>query len=225
MRVTIAPAIALVALASILMLGSTRTASAVEYGTVSLAWTAPGDDSLVGTATAYDLRYFTIPINLGNFFSATKVSPGPIPLSSGKAQSIVIHYLVPGAWYYFAIRTVDDVGNWSGISNIVHVQASYALAVGDATELNFSNPYPNPSRSSASFSIGLPTASAVQVEAFDITGRHVRTLVNSSEQQAGHQTLVWDLRDDGGRALGSGVYLVRARVGGQTFIRRVTVGR
>jgi hypothetical protein len=225
LRVSIAPAIALAALASALLIGWSRPASAVEYGTVNLAWTAPGDDSLVGTATAYDLRYFTIPINLGNFFSATKVSPGPTPLSAGKAQSTTVHGLVPGAWYYFAIRTVDDVGNWSGISNIVRVQASYPLGVGDATELSFSNPYPNPSRASASFSIGLPAASAVDIEAFDVTGRHVRTLMNSSEQQAGHQTLVWDLRDDGGRPLGSGMYLVRARVGGQTFIRRVTVGR
>jgi hypothetical protein len=225
LRASSAPIVVGLLLAALSVLAPARPARAVEYGTLTLTWTAPGDDSLTGTATAYDLRYFTIPINSANFFSAFKVSSVPVPLVSGKTQNITVHGLNPGTWYYFAIRTVDDAGNWSVISNVVHAQASYPVGVGEGlAELDFSNPFPNPARGAASFALSLPAAGAVDVQAYDVTGRHVRTLMDGS-QPAGHQTLVWDLRDDGGRPLGAGVYLVRARLGDRTFVRRVLVGR
>jgi flagellar hook assembly protein FlgD len=72
--------------------------------------------------------------------------------------------------------------------------------------------------------MGVPQAADVSVEAYDVAGRHVRTLA-TGEHEAGENTLVWDLRDDDGRALGTGVYLVRARIGDQNFTRRVIVQR
>lgn len=225
MRASSAPIVVGLLLATLSVLAPARPAHAVEYGTITLAWTAPGDDSLVGTATAYDLRYFTIPINSANFFSAFKVNSVPTPVVAGKTQNITVRGLNPGTWYYFAIRTVDDAGNWSVISNVVHAQASYAVGVGDgAAELDFSTPFPNPARGATSFALSLPAAATVDVQAFDVTGRRVRTLMDHP-QPAGHQTLVWDLRDDGGRPLGAGVYLVRARLGERTFVRRVLVER
>ena len=194
-------------------------------GTVTLTWTAPGDDSLSGTATAYDLRYFPLPISLANFQTAFRVSPEPVPLAPGRAQTNTVRGLTPGSYYYFAIRTVDDAGNWSALSNVPRLQATYTLAVGDAPpELDFSPPFPNPSRVLASFAIALPSTMETSIEAFDITGRHVRTLA-TGEHAAGRGTIMWDLRDDGGRLLGAGLYLVRARIGARVFIRRVTVTR
>jgi hypothetical protein len=194
-------------------------------GTVTLTWTAPGDDSLMGTATAYDLRYSTTLINAANFSSASRVSPEPVPLASGRQQTDTVHGLTPGTYYYFAIRTVDDAGNWSALSNVPQVLAAYNLAVGDAPiELAFSTPYPNPARALASFALALPSASETSIEAFDAAGRRVRTLA-SGVLAAGRQTIAWDLRDDAGRQLGSGLYLVRARIGTQVFIRRVMVTR
>jgi hypothetical protein len=194
-------------------------------GTVTLSWTAPGDDSLMGTATAYDLRYSTAVMTAANFALAYRVSPEPVPLASGRPQTDTVHGLVPGTYYYFAIRTVDDAGNWSALSNVVRVLAAYDLAVGDAPiELAFSTPYPNPARALASFSLALPSASETSIEAFDAAGRRVRTLTNGV-LAAGRQTIAWDLRDDAGRPLGSGLYLVRARIGTRVFVRRVTVTR
>ncbi len=224
MRASFAPVVGLL-LSSLVFLAPARPARATEYGTITLTWTAPGDDSLTGTATAYDLRYFTIPISPTNFYSAFKVTSVPTPTTPGKQQSLTVHGLNPGTWYYFAIRTVDDAGNWSAVSNVLHAQASYPLAVGDgAPELAFSEPFPNPARGVASFTLALPGESEVEVRAYDITGRHVRTLLDR-QQPAGRQTLVWDLRDDEGRPLGAGMYLVRARLGQRSFVRRVLITR
>lgn len=194
-------------------------------GTITLTWTAPGDDSLSGTATAYDLRYFTIPIDLTNFQTAFRVNPEPVPLASGRTQTDTVNGLTPGNYYYFAIRTVDDAGNWSALSNVPRIQATYTLAVGNTPPaLDFSPPFPNPSRVLASFAIALPSTMETSIEAFDVTGRHVRTLA-TGEHPAGRGTIMWDLRDDEGRPLGSGLYLVRARIGSHVFTRRVTVTR
>jgi len=85
---------------------------------VVVRWTAPGDDGSVGTATAYDLRVSTAPITAGNFSSATPVDGLPAPRPSGTSQRVAIGGLTSGTTYYFALRTVDDAGNWSPISNV-----------------------------------------------------------------------------------------------------------
>ena len=91
----------------------------VGADSVALHWTAVGDDSLTGTATLYDVRMSTAPITEGNWSSATVVSGAPTPLESGNAQSLVVRGLTFGTTYYFGIKTVDDAGNWSGLSNVL----------------------------------------------------------------------------------------------------------
>ena len=85
-----------------------------------LNWTAPGDDGLLGTASAYDLRWSTSPINASNFGSATPVPVQPVPGPSGSAQSYVMLGLTPATPYYFALRTRDESNNWSAISNVAN---------------------------------------------------------------------------------------------------------
>ena len=86
---------------------------------VNLTWTAPGDDGNIGTATQYDMRVSTSTITLANWGSATSVTGLPAPLANGSRQTVVVRSLTRGTTYYFAIRTQDDAGNWSGISNLV----------------------------------------------------------------------------------------------------------
>jgi len=86
---------------------------------VTLLWTAPGDDDQVGTATAYEMRMSASAISSSNWDAATVVPGMPAPLVAGTHQSTVVRGLTPGATYYFAIKTVDNAGNWSGLSNVV----------------------------------------------------------------------------------------------------------
>lgn len=86
---------------------------------VTVSWTATGDDGMNGTAAVFDLRMSPTPITAGNFGNAAPVSGVPAPLPSGTAQSVVVRGLTRGTTYYFAIRTADDRGNWSGVSNLV----------------------------------------------------------------------------------------------------------
>ena len=92
--------------------------SAVTDTSATLAWTAVGDDSLTGTATSYEVRYSTAPITAANFASATAATGVPAPAAPGTAQSVVVRGLSRQVTYYFALRTADEAGNLSALSNV-----------------------------------------------------------------------------------------------------------
>jgi len=96
--------------------------------TVTLEWTAPGDDSLSRQASVYDVRRASSPITPANFLSATQVSGEPIPTLPGTRQEMNVVNVPPGT-HYFAMRTGDEVPNWSGISNVV--QRTTGAGTGD----------------------------------------------------------------------------------------------
>lgn len=58
-----------------------------------------------------------------------------------------------------------------------------------------------------------------RLDVYDLTGRRIRTL--AVPLTAGPGTVVWHGRDAAGREVGSGVYLIRLRVGDATAVRKV----
>jgi hypothetical protein len=203
---------------------ATQAKAAGSSASVTLEWTAPGDDSLVGRAAQYDIRYHVLPLSEANFsVIGNRVTNVPAPSPAGTTERFTVTGLNPGTSYYFAIKTADEKGNWSRISNVVVRAGQGPVAAEDGERVvSFSAPYPNPCRTSARFAITVPEESDVRVEAFDVSGRLLRTLA-SGTQAAGDGTLVWDLRDSSGRTLGAGLYFVRARIGSSSFTRRVMV--
>jgi hypothetical protein len=85
---------------------------------ITLYWTAPGDDGHTGTASAYDIRWSVSPITSVSRWNAANIAAGiPNPLPSGSRQSLTISGLIPSSTYYFALKSVDDESNWSSLSN------------------------------------------------------------------------------------------------------------
>jgi hypothetical protein len=109
----------LVVLGLLLLAPALVRAQVAGQDSVTLRWTAVGDDSLSGTAAAYDLRMADSPITPSNWSTATALSELPVPLASGTPQQVTVRGLTLGSTYYFALRVRDDAGNWSGVSNVV----------------------------------------------------------------------------------------------------------
>lgn len=97
--------------------------------TITLSFTAPGDNGEKGTAQSYDLRYSSAPINAANFAQATS-APAPTPQVAGSKQSATISGLAGNTNYYVAIKSRDDRGNWSPISNVPMVGTTDNTAPG-----------------------------------------------------------------------------------------------
>ncbi|MFC1662602.1 FG-GAP-like repeat-containing protein [Patescibacteria group bacterium] len=89
-----------------------------DTSTVTLTWTAPGDDGNIGQATAYDLRYYGNPITRANWSKATKIRGLNRPKPAGSAEGLIVKNLNPATTYFFAIRAVDENKNWSNVSNV-----------------------------------------------------------------------------------------------------------
>ncbi len=87
------------------------------HGPVTLHWTATGDDGENGTAASYNLRYSRNPIDdLASFGAANAVEGEPDPGEAGTLETFVL--TLPQGTYYFAIRTMDESGNASELSNV-----------------------------------------------------------------------------------------------------------
>ncbi|HAV42803.1 TPA: hypothetical protein DCX15_02140, partial [bacterium] len=103
----------------------------VNHGEVILNWTAPADDydKLVinpeNKVTRYIIRYNTTLINGANWESSFNVREEdiPLPLPYTTPQSTVIKGLEGGIGYYFAIKSLDEAGNVSELSNVVGAEA------------------------------------------------------------------------------------------------------
>ena len=99
-----------------------------------------------------------------------------------------------------------------------------AVAVGPAPgprHLALSAPAPNPTRANIRFVVDSAGGAEISVEVFDAVGRRVRRLFAGSLGPGSH-AMVWDGRDDQGRATKAGAYFVR--VDGappESIVRRV----
>jgi hypothetical protein len=104
------------------LLGALLGAPGARAESLLVTWTAPGDDGMTGTASAYELRYSQTPLagadTAGWWGNATQVPGVPAPRSAGTRESYLVSGLAPSTTYYFALRTADEVPNVSGFSNI-----------------------------------------------------------------------------------------------------------
>lgn len=108
---------------------------------------------------------------------------------------------------------VDDF-RLLGVTGSVDVVAS-------ATGLDFRiSAAPNPFQQHAAFRWTLPEAADVSLSIYDAAGRRVRDMARG-RLSAGTHSLLWDGRDDQGRAVGAGVYWMRLQAGGREASARV----
>jgi hypothetical protein len=93
-------------------------------GVIDLTWTAPGDDADSGRADYYVMKYSNNPLDESNWNLAFVAQNLPDPLDAGSPQLYTLGSLECGRRYFIAIKTYDDYGNGSPISNIANVFAS-----------------------------------------------------------------------------------------------------
>ncbi|MCD6413614.1 MAG: fibronectin type III domain-containing protein [Elusimicrobia bacterium] len=110
----------------------TASTGGAGAGSITLSWTAPGDDGNSGTATLYDIRISsTGNITSSNFSAVALVSDFvllPSPSSAGTSETLIVTGLSEGVTYWFAIKTADEVPNLSSWNESANPNNSaYAL--------------------------------------------------------------------------------------------------
>jgi hypothetical protein len=84
--------------------------------------------------------------------------------------------------------------------------------------------HPNPFNPVTTIGFVLPRRCRVRLGVFDVSGAHVRTLVDRT-LDAGAHTAVWDGRDDERREVASGVYFYRMTAGKEIFVKKCVLLR
>jgi len=105
----------------LLSFGATAAFGQGATTSVTLNWTAPGDDGSSGTAAEYDIRYSTSPITEQNWDQVSQAEDEPTPQIAGSDETFTISGLIPNTTYYFALKASDEVPNWSALSNVASV--------------------------------------------------------------------------------------------------------
>jgi len=130
--------------------------------------------------------------------------PGPGNLIAAPADT---GFSDPGAGAFYKLTAVDVHGNESPASLVSSQQTT------DATEtlptvMSLAIASANPSPSDVRLRYALPTAGEMRLVVYDVAGRVIREL-ESGMHPAGNMSARWDGRDGAGRAVGSGIYMVR----------------
>ena len=170
-----------------------------------LLWTAPSDNGPTGSAAAYQLRSSTQPITESNFALGTLIGT-PAPSAAGATDSVTVPGITPGAPMYFALRALDADGNASPVSNVASIYIP-AAAIQLAPKQNPSRPPATVGWQADPRAVGLRQALRIH----DVGGRLVRTIELGTGAGG---TAIWDGKDDDGRRVAGGLYLVRLVSGG-----------
>jgi|GEM_PF-3582261 len=103
----------------------------VEYrgNFVDLRWSAPGNDLDSGTATTYDLRYSTSPIDEVTWGQAFPLAGEPAPAEPPALQGILLFPFDLSETIYLAIKTLDQDFNVSPLSNVLQLYNLSELVV------------------------------------------------------------------------------------------------
>jgi hypothetical protein len=90
------------------------------------------------------------------------------------------------------------------------------------SSITFAPAFPNPARGSLTLRFVLPREAQFNLTIYDVAGRRVRDLA-AGQRPAGEHTLAWDMRDDNGREVSSGIYFARLDADRQSLTRKLVM--
>ncbi len=107
---------------------------AADDTSITLGWTAPGDNGDQGIATSYDLRYM-LDEPPPSWEIASRMDSLSAPREAGSPESAFLAPLHRNQVYLFRLRTLDAAGNASEFSNLVQGQTGDPEPPGPVTDL------------------------------------------------------------------------------------------
>lgn len=88
--------------------------------TQKFSYTATGDDGIVDQAAMVQIRMAQTQDSLVSYWDACSIVIETVPWAPTVNGTLTVQVTIEtGVTYYFAIKTADEVANWSGLSNVV----------------------------------------------------------------------------------------------------------
>ncbi len=115
--------------------------------------------------------------------------------------------------FYYRLAARDYAGNQGLYTG--WVEATVTLALAEALipeEFALHQNYPNPFNPLTQINYDLPEDAMVMIKVFDLMGRNIKSLVNST-QSAGYHSVRWDATNHYGEPVSAGMYLFIIQAG------------
>jgi len=207
----------------------------VTETTVTLSWTAVGDDGELagGAADHYEIRvdYEDFGGAFPNWDDAAVLTQVPTPGLPGSTEVYTAEDFVYPASTKMSFQMVvyDNNGAVSKFKSNVAVSEKFddnPIGVKEEEKLPetfaMGQNYPNPFNPTTAISYQLPKAAHVKLTVFSATGQQIRTLVDGT-MPAGFHNINWDAMDNAGHKVASGVYFYRLETAEFTSIKKMTL--
>ena len=140
-----------------------------------------------------------------------------LELETSHAYAFRDEIVTPGRYEY----RIGEVGLDGSVT--LHGSVTVAIAARAPAYTSFAPAVPNPFNPTTELRFELARAGAVTLDVYDARGRHVRTLLRTDRAEVGAHYVVWDGRDDAGRAVASGVYHARLVAPDARLVQRLTL--
>ncbi|MEC9456824.1 MAG: T9SS type A sorting domain-containing protein, partial [Candidatus Neomarinimicrobiota bacterium] len=123
---------------------------------------------------------------------------------------------------YYRIAAVDHAGNISDYSDVVDftVLATDLDLIPDVFALHQN--YPNPFNPTTQIKYDLPEDAMVSITIYDVMGRSIRSLVNTT-QSAGYRSIQWDATNNLGEPVSAGMYIYMIQAGNFTQTKKMVL--
>lgn len=168
-------------------------------------------------------HWSTTPTNLYDYLHLTSASP-----EYGHQASEMLNL---GGTYFWAGFDGADIRFrrvvWGGTNQFWLTNVGQIVGVqrqGAPKTLGLSVAGLSPSHGMTRFRIDMPARTRTSLVVYDVMGRKVRSLINR-EMTPGSAEVTWDGTDQGGAAVGTGMYFARMLAGGTSHVVRVPLVR
>jgi hypothetical protein len=168
----------------------------VAGNTVELLWEGSMDE---------DFQYYIVEKSSDAEFTVLE------SMETAEASYVDVNYVSSVANYY-RVAAVDHSGNQSDYSDVVDVAV---VAIDDQLTPDvfaIHQNYPNPFNPTTQIRYDLPEDALVSINIYDLMGRSIRSLVNTT-QSAGYRSIQWDATNNLGEPVSAGMYIYMIQAG------------
>ena len=126
-----------------------------------------------------------------------------------------------GVTYYYAVAGLDIHENLGEASSSVIMTVVSVDLQAIPTEFAMNQNYPNPFNPSTQINFSLPEASEMTLTVYDLSGRQIVRLVETS-MSAGYHQVIWNGMNAQGESVSTGMYIYRMQAGNFSETRKMT---
>jgi hypothetical protein len=146
------------------------------------------------------------------------------PMNSGELQGATLANIIPDLdnnGSYEILGASDDgkiVALSGGTDAVTGIDEAKNISI--PGEFRLSQNYPNPFNPLTTIDFAVPGNADVEIIIFDVLGRRIRSYLFKN-RNAGSHRVIWDGKNEQGKAVPSGIYIYQARMGSQKISKQM----